>query len=66
LTVRRLIEAIHLVEQFEQNTLNFSIGTGLSVEPLGGDSVDFIDENDDWRIFSGQSKYVANLSWTFA
>ena len=38
-----LVEAVHLVEEFEEDTLDFSVGTGLGVETFGGDGVDFVD-----------------------
>jgi hypothetical protein len=41
-----------LGEELNQDTLNFSVGTRLSVETLGRNGVDFVDENDSRRVFS--------------
>lgn len=46
LDVRGLIKTIHLVEEFKQNTLHLSVGTGLGIETLGSNGIDLVDEND--------------------
>lgn len=46
LDVGGLVETVHLVEEFEQNTLHLSVGTGLGVETLGSNGIDLVDEDD--------------------
>jgi len=55
-----LIEAVHLIEELQEDSLHFSVGAGLSVESLRRDRVDLVDEDDRWRIFFGQSEHVSN------
>jgi hypothetical protein len=66
LDVGGLIKTVHLVQQLEQDSLNFSISSGLSVESLGCNGVDFINENDSWRVLLGQSEYVTHHARSFA
>ena len=44
-----LIESVHLIEELQKNSLDFSVGAGLSVESLRRDGIDFVDEDDRWR-----------------
>ena len=53
LDVGGLVEAVHLVEQLEKNSLNFSIGAGLSVKTFRRDSIDFVDEDDGGTVLLG-------------
>ena len=41
-----LIEAVHLIEELQEDTLHFSVGAGLGVETLRCDGVDLVDEDD--------------------
>ena len=43
--VGRLVETVHLVQQFEQNALNFPVCPGLCVVPFGRNGIDFVDEH---------------------
>ena len=61
LDVGGLIEAVHLVEQLQKDSLDFSIGAGLSVETFGGDGVDLVDEDDGRAVLLGQAEHVADL-----
>ena len=53
LDVGGLVEAVHLVEQLEKNSLNFTIGAGLSVKTFRRDSIDFVDEDDGGTVLLG-------------
>lgn len=64
LDVCTLIESIHLIQQLEQNPLNLSIRSGLSIESLGGDGVDLVDEYDGGSILSCESEDVSDHSGT--
>lgn len=66
LDVGSLIEPIHLVEQLQQNSLHFSVGTSLGVESLCGNSVDLVDEDDRWGILASHAEYIANHTGTFS
>lgn len=46
LDIASLVETIHLIEEFKQDSLNFTISTCLCIETLCRDSVDFVDKND--------------------
>ena len=63
--IHSLVETVHLVQQLEEDTLNFSISTGLRIESLGGDSIDFINEDDCRGIFFCKAEDVTDHSWTF-
>ena len=41
-----LIKSVHLIEELQEDTLDFSVGAGLSVESLRRDRVDLVDEDD--------------------
>lgn len=58
LDVGALVETVHLIKQLQQNTLHFSVCAGLRVEPLGGDSVDLVDEHHAGGVFPGQAEHV--------
>ena len=60
-----LIEAVHLIKQLQQNTLDFSICACLGVEPLGGYGIDFINEDDGGGVFSSEPKHVADHAGAF-
>ena len=53
-----LVSRISLVEQLEQNPLDLSVGTSLSVKSLRGDGVDLVDEDDGRRVLLGQAEHV--------
>lgn len=65
LDVGSLVETVHLVEQLQQNTLDFTIGTSLGIETLGGDGVNLIDENNGWRVLAGHTEDVADHARAF-
>ena len=46
LDIASLVEAIHLVEEFQQDTLNLSVSTCLGIETFRGDGIDLINEDD--------------------
>jgi len=54
-----------LVQQLEENTLDFTIGTGLRVETFGSDGVDLIDEDYRGGVLSGHSEHVPDHARTF-
>ena len=54
LDVGRLVESVHLVEELEQDALNFPVGAGLRVETLRRDRVDLVDEDDGWGVLLGK------------
>ena len=60
LHVTRLVESIHLVQQLQQNALHLPICAGLRIEPLRGNSVDFINEDDRRAVFSREAEDVAH------
>ena len=51
LDINGLIETIHLLEEFDKNTLDFTISSCVSIVSLGGDGIDLINEDNRWRIF---------------
>ena len=46
LDIARLVEAVHLVKEFQQDTLNLSVSTCLGIETFRGDGIDLINEDD--------------------
>ena len=66
LDVDRLIEAVHLVEQLEQNALHLAVGAGLRVEALRRNRIYLVDEDDGGRVLFGQAKHVAHHARTLA
>jgi len=64
LNIRPLIESIHLIQQLQQNPLNLSVGSGLSIESLGSDGVDLVDEDDGGSVLSSESEDVSDHSRT--
>jgi len=61
LDVGGLIEPVHLVEQLKEDSLHLAVSAGLSVESLGRDGVDLIDEDDRGTVLLRQTEHVANL-----
>jgi hypothetical protein len=47
-----LVETVHLIKELKQDSLNFSIRSSLCIESLRGDSIDFVDKDDTWRVLS--------------
>lgn len=64
LDVDCLVEAVHLVEQFDQHALHFTVGGVGRVETLGGDGIHFVDEDDGGCVFFCQAEHVAHHAWT--
>ena len=62
LDVGSLIKSVHLVEKFEEDPLNLSIGTGLRVKAFGGDGVDLVDEDDRRTVLLCETENVADLN----
>jgi hypothetical protein len=62
LDVGSLIKSVHLVEKFEEDPLNLSIGAGLRVEAFGGDGVDLVDEDDRRTVLLRETENVADLN----
>ena len=58
--VHWLVETIHLIQKFEKDTLNFTIGTCLSVKTFGCNCINFINENNWRRVFW---KKFSNRLW---
>ena len=50
LDIARLVEPVHLVQQLEQDTLHLTVSTCLRVEPLRGDGVNLVNEDNTWRM----------------
>jgi hypothetical protein len=53
-----LVEAVHLVEKLEQDTLHLPVGTHLSIEALGRNGIHLVDEDYRRRVLLGQSEDV--------
>mmetsp|Transcript_21145 Transcript_21145/g.36300 ORF Transcript_21145/g.36300 Transcript_21145/m.36300 type:complete len:231 (-) Transcript_21145:456-1148(-) len=66
LDVHRLVEAVHLVEQLQQDPLHLPVGARLRVEPLGRNGVNLVDEDDRRGVLPSQSEDVADHTRTFA
>lgn len=66
LDVRGLVKAVHLVQKLEENTLNFTIGAGLSIETFGCDGVDLVDEDNTWRVLASHAEDIADHTRTLA
>lgn len=60
LDIHGLVEAVHLVQQLDQHALHLAVRGVGRVEPLGGDGVDLVDEDDAGRVFLGQPEHVAH------
>ena len=43
-----LVEAVHLAQQLNQNSLNFTISSSVRIVSLGRNSVNLVDEEDCW------------------
>ena len=54
LDVGRLVEAVHLVEQLEEDALHLPVGARLRVETLSRDRVDLVDEDDGGGVLLGK------------
>ena len=44
-----LIEAVHLIEKLEEDSLDFSVGASLGVKTFRRDRVDLVNEDDGWE-----------------
>ena len=51
----------YLVEQLQQDPLHLPVGARLRVEPLGGDGVDLVDEDDGGGVLLGEAQHVTDL-----
>mmetsp|Transcript_15318 Transcript_15318/g.20213 ORF Transcript_15318/g.20213 Transcript_15318/m.20213 type:complete len:266 (+) Transcript_15318:213-1010(+) len=58
LDVRCLVKSIHLIQQFQQDTLNLSICTSLGIKTLGGDRINLIDEHDGRGVLPSKSEHI--------
>lgn len=59
-----LVETVHLIEEFEEDTLYFSIRSCLSIESFRSDGIDFIDKNDTRRVFACETEDISYHSWS--
>lgn len=66
LDIAPLVKPIHLIEKLEKNTLDFSVCSGLRIETLCRNGVDFVDEDDRRGVLPCQPEDVSNHAWTFA
>jgi hypothetical protein len=64
--IHGLIEPVHLVQQLNQNSLDFPIRPSLSIKPPSRNCVDFVDKNNRRRILSSHSENISNHSGTFS
>ena len=55
-----LIEAVHLVQQLQQDALDLPIGPGLGIKPLGSDGVDLVNKYYCGSVLPRQPKDVAD------
>src|SRR5216684_8767096 len=60
LDIASLVEAIHLIQQFEQNSLDLTVSTGLCVESLCRDSINLVNEDDSRRVFTREPEHIAH------
>ena len=60
LDIASLVEAIHLVQQLEQNPLDLAVSTGLCVESFCRDGINLVDEDDSQRVFTRKPEHVAH------
>ena len=58
--VHWLVKTIHLIQKFQKDSLNFTIGTCLSVKTFRCNCIDFVNENNWWRVFC---KKFSNRLW---
>jgi len=63
--VNVLIETIHLLEKLNQNSLNFSICTGICIKSFCSNSIDLINENNRGSIFLCHSEHISNHTRAF-
>lgn len=62
LDICRLVESVHLGEEFDEDSLDLTICSRLGVVSLGGDGVDLIYKNNTGRVISGESEDVSDHS----
>ena len=56
LDVTSRIESVQLIQKLQHSTLNFTFTPGIRIVTLGTNGIDFVNENDRWRVFFGYSK----------
>jgi hypothetical protein len=61
-----LFKTIHLIQQFNEYSLNLPISSCLGIKTLGGYWVNLINEYDGRWIFFGHLKNISNHPWTFS
>jgi hypothetical protein len=60
LDIASLIEAIHLVQQLEQNPLDLAVSTSLCVKSFRRDGINLVNEDDSRRVFTRKSEHIAH------
>merc|ERR1719430_453828 len=60
-----LVEAVHLVEQLQQDPLHLSICPCLRIKSLGCDRVDLVDEDDGGGVLLGEAEDVSHHARAF-
>lgn len=66
LNVDRHVETVHLVEQFEQDPLDFTICPSLRVEPLGRNGVNLIDKHNRRCVLLCEPENVSDHPWSLS
>jgi hypothetical protein len=61
----RLVEAIHLTKQLNQNSLDFTISTSVRIVSLSCNSIDFVNENDGGCILFRHAEDITDHAGTF-
>lgn len=64
LHIAPLIEAIHLVQELQQDTLNLPVGTSLCIKPLRRNGINLINEDDGGSILSSQAEDISDHART--
>ena len=65
LDVHGLVEAVHLLEELDKDTLDLSIGTGIGIVSFCCDCVNFINKDNRGRIFLCHPENISDHARAF-
>lgn len=65
LYVNCLVKAVHLLQQLDEDTLDFSVCASVGVESLGGDRIYLVDEHDRRSVLLGHSEDISDHTRAF-
>mmetsp|Transcript_19451 Transcript_19451/g.39998 ORF Transcript_19451/g.39998 Transcript_19451/m.39998 type:complete len:208 (-) Transcript_19451:564-1187(-) len=62
----RLVESVHLVQQFEKRSLNLTIRTRTLRKSTSTDGIDFVHKDYAWFVILGKAKHFSNHTCRFS